>query len=429
MDSEAHYQYLLSLKSVRESAQVAYKAAQADQLRAFDFHPEKLDDVVDFVCSVITRDHSPETFSQIPPHGRWQHFETQGVPRLEGLLNDWKCAGVQNLECTRRLVDLFLVSVLLDAGAGDVWKYTEEGTGLQIERSEGLAVASLYAFTTGVFSGTDFQVDALGLKVLTAERLGESMQSSAENPLVGLEGRAELLQGLGDSLLSLPEIFGQTGRPGNMVDYLLLSMNESKALSLELLWDLLQQLLIPTWPRSRTLYENKPIGDAWPLHVFSGGASSSGIVIQPFHKLTQWLTYSLLVVFERLLDVKWTGTEYLTGLPEYRNGGLYVDTGVLTLKPEVLNRGLAGSDTNLPKFDASDEAIVEWRSLTVALLDETLQLVNQKLAAKTKGAAVPLTLAQLLEAGTWKAGRELAAKYRPQTKCSPILIQSDGTLF
>jgi hypothetical protein len=100
----------------------------------------------------LQRDFSPAQFSQIPSHGRWQHFETKGVPRLGKLLDQWKDTGVDSLECSRRLVDLFLVSVLLDAGAGDVWKFTEASTGLQIERSEGLAVASLYAFTDRIFS-------------------------------------------------------------------------------------------------------------------------------------------------------------------------------------------------------------------------------------------------------------------------------------
>lgn len=196
------------------------------------------------------------------------------------------------------------------------------------------------------------------------------------------------------------------------------------------LWDSLQLLLIPTWGSGRTVYNDKPLGDAWPLRLLAENeADPSGAGIQPFHKLTQWLTYSLMVIFERLLSVKWINTENLTGLPEYRNGGLYVDMGVLTLKPEVLKRGLATSGSSLPMFDATGDVIVEWRAMTVSLLDLTLKLVNEKLALKSNGAAPPLTLAQLLEAGTWKAGRELAAKFRPESKCSPILMQSDGTLF
>ncbi len=58
---------------------------------------------------------------------------------------------------------------------------------------------------------------AAGLKRLTVEVLCKAMQSTAENPLLGVEGRANLLQGLGDSLLSFPDIFGEIGRPGNLV--------------------------------------------------------------------------------------------------------------------------------------------------------------------------------------------------------------------
>ena len=49
---------------------------------------------------------------------------------------------------------------------------------------------------------------------------------------------------------------------------------------------------------------------------------------------------------------------------------------------------------------------------------------------RTGGPIAPLTLAQVLEAGTWKAGRELAEVSRPNTKEPPIgLLASDGTVF
>lgn len=107
------------------------------------------------------RDYSPEQFKEIPPHGRWQHFETKSIPRLDNLLQDWRDTGTADLECARRLVDLFLVSVLLDAGAGDVWKFTEQSTGKEIEHSEGLAVASLYAFTGKLFSTGNVEVNGM----------------------------------------------------------------------------------------------------------------------------------------------------------------------------------------------------------------------------------------------------------------------------
>lgn len=210
---------------------------------------------------------------------------------------------------------------------------------------------------------------------------------------------------------------------------MLKTKDSSDQLSLGKLWDVLQTLLIPTWPAGRAQYNGKELGDAWPLELLQTQDEPLHAGIQPFHKLTQWLTYSLMVIFERVLKLSWTGTEDLTGLPEYRNGGLYFDTGVLTLKPDVLARGIGGVEGSSPTFEPSDIVIVEWRVLTVALLDDTLRLVNEKMASKTGGTARTLTLAQLLEAGTWKAGRELAMKYRPKTRSSPIILQSDGTLF
>lgn len=157
-----------------------------------------------------------------------------------------------------------------------------------------------------------------------------------------------------------------------------------------------------------------------------------------------------MVPFQRILNHKWTNSHLLTGLPEYRNGGLFVDTGVLTLKPEALARGKKNNTSqpgsNLPEFDPSDDVIVEWRAMTVVLLDDMLVLVNDRLGKMasdniTSGVngsqtgtdaskpVLKLSLAQMLEAGTWKAGRVLAANYRPATKSSPILIRSDGTLF
>lgn len=204
---------------------------------------------------------------------------------------------------------------------------------------------------------------------------------------------------------------------------------ESSNLDVLLLWDVLQTLLIPIWPKDRTTINGTPIGDAWPLSTLRVGAvtSSPDAVaegIQPFHKLTQWLTYFLMVPFQRVLGRKWTNSESLTALAEYRNGGLFVDLGVLSLKKETLNRGLKASGGELPLFDAGDDAIVEWRALTLVLIDILYDSIQSRM-----GDGVHLTMAQLLEAGTWKSGREIATQRRPQTKSSPILIKSDGTVF
>lgn len=272
---------------------------------------------------------------------------------------------------------------------------------------------------------------------------------SDKNPMLGVESRAELLRSLGQSLLDNSDLFGAEGRPGNLVgmkcpcvprngaclliirhlDYMMRIADGSPNLNVLALWNVLQNLLIPIWPEGRTVINETPIGDAWVLDALQDQASSHRPddlpeCIQPFHKLTQWLTYSLMVPFQRVLGMKWVNVESLTALPEYRNGGLFVDLGVLSLKKEALDRGLKESGGDLPLFDADDDVIVEWRAMTLVLIDILLSKINSHM-----GEGVDLTMAQLLEAGTWKSGREIAAMHRPETKSSPILIRSDGTLF
>ncbi len=137
---------------------------------------------------------------------------------MDQLLATWPST-VDNQERTRRLIDLFLVSVLLDAGAGTRWSYKSKESGKVYRRSEGLAVASLEMFKGGLFSSDPNQpcrVDGDGLKRLTPEQLAKGMQVTAQNPLAGLEGRAGLLSRLADALTN-PVYFGADSRPGKML--------------------------------------------------------------------------------------------------------------------------------------------------------------------------------------------------------------------
>ncbi|OJD14516.1 hypothetical protein AJ78_05130 [Emergomyces pasteurianus Ep9510] len=433
MDSEV--EYLLSLRAIRERAKIVEDAARVGKLNHFDLHEDRMAIVADFVSSIIKRDFGPNKFNTIPPHGRWQHFEVGNIPRIAQLMQDWKKENCDDLEITRRLIDLFFVSVLLDAGAGDHWQYVEPGTDRTYERSEGIAVASLYMFNSLAFAaektGKAPLVDGKGLEQLSTDALAEGFQVSDSNPMLGVDSRAALLRGLGKSLQSHSDIFGEQGRPGNLVDHMVRSTSgASKKLDILAFWDILQQLLIPIWPKDRATVQGHPIGDAWPLGLLQtrtthghSGDSSRSEYIQPFHKLTQWLTYSLMVPFERVLGLQWTNTESLTALAEYRNGGLFVDLGVLSLKKEALDRGLNASGSELPQFEAGDDVIVEWRAMTLVLIDKLHGMVLSRMDG------INLTMAQLLEAGTWKSGRELAVKHRPTTKSSPILVKSDGTIF
>jgi Protein of unknown function (DUF1688) len=155
----------------------------------------------------------------------------------------------------------------------------------------------------------------------------------------------------------------------------------------------------------------QPLGDCWRHEAVAGSGLTQGWM--PFHKLSQWLSYSLLEPFE-WAGVRVVGLDGLTGLPEYRNGGLLLDAGVLRLHdPAWAGRAWA----------VSDELVVEWRALTLALLDELAPLVRARLRVDAR----QMPLACVLEGGTWAAGRALAQRLRGGLP--PLAIVSDGTVF
>ncbi|KAJ4293649.1 hypothetical protein N0V90_008933 [Kalmusia sp. IMI 367209] len=430
-----------SRMSFPDRTRLVLEKARKNQLKHFTVDMSKFQDTATYVVAIIKRDYAPD-YASIPPHGRWQHFDVGGRPRVDQLMASWPST-VDNQERTRRLIDLFLVSVLLDAGAGTKWQYRSKESGKIYRRSEGLAVASLEMFKAGIFSSNPnepCQVDSAGLKKLDTSVLARGLQVTEHNVIDGLEGRAGLLMRLGNALQN-QEVFGLEARPGNMLDFLL-SHPSTQASSVPIiplptLWNVLMDSLAPIWPATRTQIDGISLGDAWPCSVMPSHPTHPWENIVPFHKLTQWLAYSLMVPMTKLLHVHFAGADLLTGLPEYRNGGLFVDTGLLTLKPEDAKRGLSQYQRNaqvkgqpnmevVPLFTAEDDVIVEWRAVTVGLLDELLVEVNSLLGLSGSN---KLSLAQMLEAGSWKGGRELAEVSRPNTKEPPIMILSDGTVF
>jgi len=134
----------------------------------------------------------------------------------------------------------------------------------------------------------------------------------------------------------------------------------------------------------------------------------------PLHKLSQWLTYSLIEPLQRA-GIKVTDIDGLTGLAEYRNGGLFVDLGVLVLRD-------AADASRSHEVDSA--LVVEWRALTVALLDH----LADKVRARLNRDAESLPLASLLEGGSWAAGRAAAFERRADGS-PPIKVISDGTVF
>jgi hypothetical protein len=392
--------WLRSPEAIRERCGAVLTHGLAGRLEHFSVDIGELPAVAGFVVEVI-RDRYPTL--EVPYHSRWGHFRAGGVDRVAALEQSW--TGVDAAERARRQIDLVVTSVLLDAGAGDAWSYRERETDGRFERSEGLAVATLRMAAAGLLRG-----DADALEALTEAQLADGFQVGPGNPLVGLAGRAELLRRLGAALRAAPHMFGTPPRIGNLYDYLHAEAGDGHLAARRILAAVLTGLG-PIWPGRQEL-GGVNLGDVWPHHAAGGTGPSKGLV--PLHKLSQWLTYSLIEPME------WAGIEVtkigdLTGLAEYRNGGLFIDTGVL--RPR--HPGLLGA-THAP----GSEVVVEWRALTVALLDRLADGVRAILGMS----ATEFPLARVLEGGTWAAGRRLAAERRPNG-APPLAIASDGTVF
>jgi len=391
--------------TIRERSAAITRAVGEGRSSFFMLARARLDDTASLVESV-TRAAYPDL--RIPYHSRWRHFEAGGVDRKHEL--DTLLAGRSAAEQARARIDLTVVSVLLDAGAGARWKYVDAHSGQTYSRSEGLAVASWRAFVSGAFSSQredPLRVDAAALRRLDTGALKRMFQANAANPLVGLEGRAALLNRLGNALQS--DEAGDGARPGLLFDRLTQRSERPQIAAADVLRALLGAFS-PIWLTGSVLH-GVALGDVWP-HPFAGGhGTTAGWV--PFHKLSQWLVYSLLEPFE-WAGVAVTGLDALTALPEYRNGGLLLDTGVIVPRDARLVARI---------WKPADPFVVEWRALTVSLIDELAPLVRERLGRS----AEQMPLACLLEGGTWAAGRQIAKQLRDGNP--PLAIDSDGTVF
>jgi hypothetical protein len=401
---------LLSAQAVRTRAQQMLALGLDDRLPNFRIDLSLLEATAERVLAV-TRQAYPSL--DVPFHSRWRHFVVNGEDRFATIAAKatWHDAAVR----ARAEFDLAIISVFLDAGAGSQWRYSDGESGQRIGRSEGLALASLDMFARGAFSADPndpLRVDASVLAQLTAEQLAQGFQVTDANPLVGLDGRAALLRRLGALANEKPAVFARhdSARPGGLFDHIV-AQNGSDTLAASQILSALLMELGPIWP-SRIVLGGIPLGDCWRHPAIVASDATNGLV--PLHKLSQWLSYSLIEPLQRA-GVTVSDIDGLTGLAEYRNGGLFVDSGILTLRdPAQLARA----------HDAGSELVVEWRALTVALLDRLAAAVRGKLNMN----AETLPLAKILEGGSWATGRVLAREKRPDGS-PPITVTSDGTVF
>jgi hypothetical protein len=401
---------LLSAEAVRTRAHQMLEIGLRGGLSYFTIDLDRMEAVADAVLAV-TRKAYPTL--DIPFHARWRHFVIGGGDRWAAKANT--ASWIDRATRARAEFDLAIISVLLDAGAGPVWRYRDAVSGQSIGRSEGLALASLDMFANGAFSGDardPFRVDADVIASLPLARLQQGFQVTEANPMVGLEGRADLLRRLGRLLAARPDVFASRdgARPGGLFDRLAAQANNGAIAAPAILSEVLRQLG-PIWP-SRLELAGVPLGDCWRHPALKTGDATGGLV--PLHKLSQWLSYSLIEPLQRAgLDV--TDIDGLTGLAEYRNGGLFVDLEVLRLRD--------GADAERA-HEVDSLLVVEWRALTVALLDMLADRVRARLGRKRED----LPLASILEGGTWAAGRA-AAFARRADGAPPLKVVSDGTVF
>ncbi len=400
---------LLSADAVRAGAQRMLALGLADRLPHFRVDLTRLDPAVDLVLATV-RENYPGL--DVPFHARWRHFVVSGIDRWAAIADTrgWRDHAAR----ARAEFDLAIISVLLDAGAGPTWRYRDRLTGGEIGRSEGLALASLDMFADGAFSavpGEPLRADAEALARLSVADLRNGFQVDDRNELVGLEGRVALLRRLGEQIAAAPRVFARhdAPRPGGLFDHLVAEADGDAIAAPVILTALLRELG-PIWP-SRTTVGGVTLGDCW-RHPSLAREGFSDLV--PLHKLSQWLTYSLIEPLVRA-GIAVRDIDGLTGLAEYRNGGLFVDMGVLVLRDPADAARI---------HDVGSPLVVEWRALTVALLDRLADALRRRLGLD----AVSFPLAKVLEGGTWAAGRAIA-RARRADGAPPIAVRSDGTVF
>lgn len=401
---------LLSAAAVRERAQRMLDLGLAGGLQHFTVDLDRMAETSALVVRTI-RANYPNL--DIPLHARWRHFEVGGVDRWQELsgARGFNSAG----ELARAAFDLAILGVLLDAGTGGDWTYADPASGELLHRSEGLAVASLAMFASGLFSGRPedpLRADAAALATLTADELAAGFQAGSGNALAGLAARRDVLVALGRMVAGRPEVFALADdpRPGGLFD-LLASRSEGGYLPAPAILERVLDALGPIWSGPVVL-DGIDLGDSWRHPALVTGDGTSGIV--PLHTPAQWLSLSLI---EPLgwAGIKVTDVDGLTGLADVNNCSLFVDTGVLGLKePADAGRGHALGST----------LVVEWRALTVALLDRIAGDIRTSLYRTPEA----LPLARIMQGGTFAAGRALARERRPAGG-PPILVDGDGTIF
>ena len=392
--------------TIRERCALITAAASAGRSAHFDIARGCLPAVAERVARVI-RERHPDLL--VPVHSCWRRLEAGGVARELEL--DTRLAGRSASAAARARVDLAFVSVLLDADPGPAWSFLESLSGQRFTGAEGLAVAVWHGFMAGRFSsepGDPFRVDAQGLLRIDSAALAAIFQSKDDNALAGLNERVALLRRFGEALRAQPQVFTSSGQPGHLLDTLTYHAHAPRLrhhrpapgaqrhrhVDAERILGALLGSFSEIWPGGQQLGD-VPMGDAW-RHPHAGGHGPDAGVV-PLHGPSQWLAASLIEPFEKG-GVQVQRLDELTALPDTGNGGLLIDAGVIVPR----DTGAATQAHSL-----GDTWVVEWRALTVSLMDELAPLVRAELGLEA--AQLPLVR---LQQGSAAAARQIAAELR-----------------
>lgn len=423
----------------------------------FTLDRDRLPEAAERVAETLRR--SPQA-GGIPPHGVWRHFEAGGVDRAAEL--EAKLAGLPAEERVRSRIDLAVVSALLGASAGPDWRYVEaQGPGRlaltshQASRdellalldqaasgaprpavtvepeapgapapatagAEGLAIASFRAFMAGAFSADPSQpcrVDASVLCTVDTAALRAVFQVGGSHMLAGLAERAALLARLGQALQAAHTQDGLPARPSALIERLCGPGFTTQTLDARALLYGIQRGLAPIWPSGRRLC-GQAADDVWPHRwagMACGGGGADAVTARwvPLHTPGQWLACSLLEPLQAA-GVQVTHAEVLTGLADAAHGGLMLDCGVIAPRqPADLQR----------TWQVGDEFVIEWRALTLSLLDDLAAAVRERLGMDEAGLPMPA----LMAGGTVPTATALAAEKRGGAPA--VRVAGDGVVF
>ena len=384
---------LLSADAVRQRAHRLLAIGLEDGLAHFRIDLGRLDAAADLVVET-TRAAYPGL--DVPFHSRWRHFAVGGQDRWAAI--DDATPWDDEAERARAAFDLAITSVLLDAGAGPQWAYRDPDTGASDRPIRGPGAGEPRHVRAGRVlpqSLRSFAGRCQGARKPDRRSAGPPLSSDRGQPVGGCGRVARRCSAVSaPRLRHSPRSSRASMRrdPAGSIDHLAALAGGGSIAAPVILSELLRHLGA-IWP-SRLELGGIPLGDCWRHPAMTTDDATSQLV--PLHKLSQWLAYSLIEPLQAA-GIEVTDIDGLTGLAEYRNGGLFIDTGVLTLRdPGEAER----------EHDVGSALIVEWRALTVALLDRLADIVRQRLRKD----AVSFPLARILQGGTWAAGRAIARR-------------------